>query len=87
MTVIYILHVLKLKPWLSSYTVSKSFPLRYSHCFTNTSTHSRSAMSNPNGLLSQKLYHYLDQGRTLNDILFRAARGMAYFDLSKLNLT
>jgi len=44
-------------------------------------------MSNPNGLLSQKLYHYLDQGRTLNDILFRAARGMAYFDLSKLNLT
>jgi len=32
------------------------------------------AMSNPNGLLSQKLCHYLDQGRTLNDILLRAAR-------------
>jgi len=25
-------------------------------------------MSNPNGLLSQKLCQYLDQGRTLNDI-------------------
>jgi len=32
----------------------------------------RAAMSNPNGLLSQKLCHYLDQGRTFNDIL-RAA--------------
>jgi len=31
------------------------------------------AMSNPNGLLSQKVCHYLDQGRTLNDILLRAA--------------
>jgi len=30
-------------------------------------------MSNPNGLLSQKLRHYLNQGRTLNDILMRAA--------------
>ena len=43
-------------------------------------------MSNPNGFLSQKLCHYLDQGRTLKDILLRAAHGMAYFDLSKLNL-
>jgi len=43
-------------------------------------------MSNPNGLLSQKVCHYLDQGRTLNDILLRAAHSMAYFDLSKLNL-
>jgi len=34
---------------------------------------SRTAMSNPNGLQSQKLCHYLDQGRTLNDILMRAA--------------
>jgi len=25
-------------------------------------------MSNPNGLLSQKLCHYLNQGRTLNNI-------------------
>jgi len=33
----------------------------------------RAAMSNPNGLLSQKLCRYLDQGRTLNDILLRAA--------------
>jgi len=32
------------------------------------------AMSNPNGLLSQKLSHYLHQGHTLNDLL----------DLSKL---
>jgi len=30
-------------------------------------------MSNPNGLLSQKLYRYLNQGRTLNDILMRLA--------------
>jgi len=30
------------------------------------------AMSNPNGSLSQNLCHYLDQGRTLNDILLRA---------------
>jgi len=28
-------------------------------------------MSNPNGLLSQKLWHYLNQGRTLNDMLMR----------------
>jgi len=31
-------------------------------------------MSNPNGLLSQKLCHYLNQGRTLNGILLRAAQ-------------
>jgi len=34
---------------------------------------STATMSNPNGLLSQKLYHYLNQGRTLNDISMRAA--------------
>jgi len=44
-------------------------------------------MSNPNGLLSQKVCHYLDQGRTFNDILLRAAHWMAYFNLCKLNLT
>jgi len=31
------------------------------------------AMSNPNDLLSQKVCHYLNQGRTLNNILMRAA--------------
>jgi len=41
-------------------------------------------MSNPNGLLSQKVCQYFDQGRTLNDILSRSAHWMAYFDLSKL---
>ena len=46
----------------------------------------RSAMSDPNRLLSEKVCHYLDQGRTLKDILIRAAHWMAYFDLSKLNL-
>ena len=46
----------------------------------------RSAMSNPNGFLSQKVCHYLNQGRTLNGKLLRAAQCMAYFDLSKLNL-
>ena len=44
------------------------------------------AMSNPNDLLSQKLCHYLNQGRTLNDTLMRAVHRMAYFDLGKLNL-
>jgi len=34
---------------------------------------SKAAMSNPNGLLSQKFCHYLDQGRTLNDILLNVA--------------
>ena len=43
-------------------------------------------MSNPNGLLSQKLCHYRNQGRTLNNMLMRAAHWMAYFELSKLNL-
>jgi len=33
----------------------------------------RTAMSNPNGLQSQKPCHCLDQSRTLNDILMRAA--------------
>jgi len=41
---------------------------------------------NPNGLLSQKVCHYLDQGRILNDILLRAAHCITRFDLSKLNL-
>jgi len=31
-------------------------------------------------------FKYLEQRRTLNDILLRAAHGIAYFDLSKLNL-
>jgi len=35
--------------------------------------HSKPAMSNPNRLLSQYLCHYPNQGRTLNDILMRAA--------------
>ena len=43
-------------------------------------------MSNQNGLLGQKLCHCLNQGRTLIDILMRAAHWMAYFDVSKLNL-
>jgi len=43
-------------------------------------------MSNPNGLLSQKLCHYLDQGRTLNDILLRVTHWMPYSDLRKLKL-
>jgi len=31
-------------------------------------------MSNPNGLLSQKVCHYLKHGRTLNNILMTAAQ-------------
>jgi len=33
----------------------------------------QSAMSSPNGLLSQNICHYLDQVRTLNDMLLRSA--------------
>jgi len=40
----------------------------------------------PKWLTGQKSCRCLDQGRTLNDILMRAARRMTYFDLSKLNL-
>jgi len=40
------------------------------------------AMSNPNGLLSKKLCHYLNQSRMMNGILVWAAYWMAYFDLS-----
>ena len=43
-------------------------------------------MSSPNGLLSQTLCHYLNQGRTLNNILMRVAHWMAYFEFNKLNL-
>jgi len=43
-------------------------------------------MFNQNGLLSQKVCCYLDQDHTLKDMLMTAARLMAYFDLSKLNL-
>jgi len=43
-------------------------------------------MSDPNGLLSQKLCHYLNQGRTLDDIFMRAAHLMAHFELSKVNV-
>jgi len=46
----------------------------------------KSAMSNPNGLLSQILCHYLNQGPSLNDALMRAAHSMSYFDLSQLDL-
>jgi len=44
-------------------------------------------MSNPNGLLSQNYITILNQGRTLNDIIIRAAHCVAYADLSKLNLS
>jgi len=47
----------------------------------NSTVRSSLTMSNPNGLLSQKLCHHLNQGRTANDILMRAAHWMAYFDL------
>jgi len=40
---------------------------------TSTLFDSRPAMSNPNGLLRQKLCHCLGKSRTLNDILLRAA--------------
>jgi len=33
-------------------------------------------MSNPNGLLGQKSCRYLNQGRTFDDILMRAAHSM-----------
>jgi len=48
--------------------------------------HIKPAMSDPNGLLSQKLSHSPNQGRTLNDIIMRASHWIAHFCLSKLNL-
>jgi len=38
------------------------------------------------GLLSQKLCHYLDQGRILNDRLMKGRALNGLFDLSKLNV-
>jgi len=35
-------------------------------------------MSNGNCVLGQKLYHYLREGRTSNDILMRAAHWMTF---------
>jgi len=43
-------------------------------------------MSIQNDLLSQNLYHYLNQGSTLNDLSMTTERSVAYFDLSILNL-
>jgi len=43
-------------------------------------------MPNTNGLLSQKICHYLNQGRTFNEISMRAANFMAFFDLGRQNL-
>ena len=43
-----------------------------------------SAVSHPNVVLSKKLCHYLNQGRTSSDILMKAAHWMAYFYFSKL---
>ena len=39
---------------------------------SSINAHARTAMSNPNGLLSQKVCRYVDHVRTLKDIL-RAA--------------
>ena len=55
------------------------YPVQYDNL------HTRPAMSNPNGLLSQKLCHYRNKGRTLNDRLMRAAYSVGYFDLNKVN--
>ena len=66
---------------------------RLHHCHRQTSNNNteswkdasedtKSAMSNPNGLLVQKSCHYLNQSRTFYDILMRAAHWMACFDLS-----
>jgi len=41
----------------------------------------------PKWLTEPKIRHCPNQGRTLNDILLRAAHCMACFDLSKLNLS
>ena len=46
----------------------------------------RTAMSDRNCLLSQNLCNYLNQGRTLNDLLMKVAHWTIYFDLSRLNL-
>ena len=85
-------------PWIAylfdyklRHIIFLSFHATYNQGWLNLFLHvlferSRSAMSNPTGLLSQKLCRYFNQGRRLIDILMRAPRWMAYFDLSKLNL-
>jgi len=51
-----------------------NYVVDYSMLGTNVLNEFKPAMSNPNGLQSQKSCHFLDQGRTLNDILIRATR-------------
>jgi len=52
--------------------VEQPFSVRHNEHLSQKNSF-KSAMSNPNGLLSQKVCQHLDQGRTLNDILLRAA--------------
>ena len=47
------------------------------------SLESRPATSNRKCLPSQKSCHYLNQGRTLNNILMKAAHWITYFDLKQ----
>jgi len=54
---------------VNSRFVPASLPVGYQ----KQRSESSAAMSNPNGLLGQNLCHYLNEGRTLNDILMRAA--------------
>jgi len=49
-------------------------PLRAFHTPQSKNAGSRAAMSKPNGLLGQKSCRYLNQGRTFDDILMRAAQ-------------
>ena len=51
--------------------ISENHPDSLSYAYTEINPNT--AMSNPNGLLSQKVWNYLHQGRTLNDIFLRAA--------------
>jgi len=60
----------------------------HNHCVSYEVAIRLEPIFTPNGLLSQNVCRYLDQAHALKDIgrLIRAARLMAYFDLSKLNL-
>jgi len=51
------------------------------HCPIGSCPDTRAAMSNRNWLWSKKVFHYLNQGSTLNDTLMRATHGMTDFDL------
>jgi len=72
--------------WDDCLSVEKLCPCGWATLLGDINVCLRPVMSNPNGLLCQKLCHCLGQSHTLNDMLLRAAHWMTHFDRNKLNL-